>query len=68
MVRLAIDSLVAVKNRIVGIHDTRETEQYDDFIVIELNEYFYVILALPWHRRYEPWIIWQKQRKVFAAY
>ena len=41
-------------------HSTLEDKQYDkDFIVLDLDDKFDVILGLPWLRKYEPWIIWQ---------
>ena len=59
-VRLAIGASVAVKKRVVGILDTLEGKKYDDdFIVLELDDKFDVILGLPWLRRYEPWVSWQ---------
>ena len=40
--------------------NTLEGEQYDDdFIVLDLDDKFDVILGLPWLRRYEPRVSWQ---------
>ena len=40
--------------------NTLEGEQYDDdFIVLDLDDTFDVILGLPWLRRYEPRVSWQ---------
>ncbi|CAI5711096.1 unnamed protein product [Peronospora effusa] len=59
-VRLATGASVTVKKRVVGIHYTLEGKKYDDdFIVLDLDDKFDVILGLPWLRRYEPWVSWQ---------
>ena len=59
-VRLATGASITVKKRVVGIHYTLEGEQYDDdFIVLDLDDKFDVILGLPWLRRYEPSVSWQ---------
>ena len=51
---------ITVEKRVVGIHYTLEGEQYDDdFIVLDLDDKFDVILGLPWIRRYEPRVSWQ---------
>ena len=58
--RLASGASVTVKKRAVGIYYTLEDKQYgDDFIVLDLDDKFDVILGLPWLRKYEPWISWQ---------
>ena len=58
--RLATGASITVEKRVVGIHYTLEGEQYnDDFIVLDLDEKFDVILGLPWLRRYEPRVSWQ---------
>lgn len=47
-VRLATGAYVTVTKRIVGIHYTLEGKQYeDDFIVLDLDDKFDVILGLP---------------------
>ena len=44
----------------MGLHYTLEGEQYDDdFIVLDLDDKFDVILGLSWLRRYEPKVRWQ---------
>ncbi|CAI5720134.1 unnamed protein product [Peronospora farinosa] len=59
-VRLATGASVTVKKRVVGIHYTLEGKKYDDdFIVLDLDDKFDVILGLPWLRWYEPWVSWQ---------
>ena len=59
-VRLATGSSITVKKHVVGVHYTLEDEQYDeDFIVLDLDDKFDVILGLPWLRRYEPRVSWQ---------
>ena len=59
-VRLATGASITVEKRVVGIHYTLEGEQYDDdFIVLDLDDKFDVILGLPWLRRYEPRVSWQ---------
>ena len=58
-VRLATGASISVKKRVVGIHCTLEGEQYDhDFIVLDLDGKFDVILGLSWLRRYELSMIW----------
>ena len=47
-VRLATGALITVKKSVVGIHYTLNDEQYDDdFIVLDLDDKFDVILGLP---------------------
>ncbi|CAI5745401.1 unnamed protein product [Peronospora destructor] len=59
-VRLATGASITVEKRVVGIHYTLEGEQYDDdFIVLDLDDKFDVILGLPWLRKYEPRVSWQ---------
>lgn len=54
-VRVATGASITVMKSVVGIHYTLEDEQYDDeFIVLDLDEKFDVILGLPWLRRYDP--------------
>ena len=46
--------------RVVKFHYTLRDLQYDDdFIVLDLDDKFDVILGLPWLRKYEPRISWQ---------
>ena len=57
--RLATGASISLKKRVVGIHYMLKDEQYDDdFIVLDLNDKFDVILGLPWIRRYEPRVGW----------
>ena len=59
-VRRATGASTTVEKRVVGIHYTLESEQYDDdFIALDLGDKFDVILGLPWLRRYEPRMSWQ---------
>ena len=59
-VRLATGASINVKKRVVRIHYTLDDEQYDDdFFVLDLDDKFYIILGLPWLRRYEPSVSWQ---------
>ena len=59
-VRLATGASVTVMKRVIGIHYTLEDLQYDDdFIVLDLDAKFDVILGIPWLRKYEPRISWQ---------
>ena len=59
-VRLATGASITVKKRVVGIHYTLKGEQYDDdFIVLDLDYKFDVILGLPWLRKYKPRVSWQ---------
>ena len=51
---------IAVMKRVVGFHYTLEDLQYNDnFIVLDLDDKFDVILGLPWLRRYDPRVSWQ---------
>ena len=53
--RLATGASVTVMKRVVGITFTLKGVQYDDdFIILDLDDKFDVILGLPWLRRYEP--------------
>ena len=57
-VRLATCASVTVMKRVVGISHTLKEVQYDDdFIVLDLDDKFDIILGLPWLRRYEPQVI-----------
>ena len=52
-VRLATGTSVIVMKRVVGITYTLKEVQYDDdFIILDLDDKFDVILGLPWLRRY----------------
>ena len=54
-VRLATGASIAVMKSVVGFRYTLKDLQYnDDFIVLDLDDEFDVILGLPWLRRYEP--------------
>ena len=66
---LATGASITVEKRVVGIHYTLEGEQYDDdFIVLDLDDKFDVILGLPWLTRYEPRVSWQHRSvKIPAA-
>ena len=58
--RLVTRTSIAVMKRAVGFHYTFEDLQYnDDFIVLDLDDNFDVILGLPWLKMYEPRVIWQ---------
>ena len=58
-VRLATGASITVMKRVVKIHYTLKEKQYDDdFIVLDLDDKFDVILGLPWLRKYEPRISW----------
>uniref|UniRef100_M4BYH8 RxLR effector candidate protein n=1 Tax=Hyaloperonospora arabidopsidis (strain Emoy2) TaxID=559515 RepID=M4BYH8_HYAAE len=59
-VRLATGALITLMKRVLGLHYTLEDSQNDDdFIVMNLEDKFEVILGLPWFRRYEPRVSWQ---------
>ena len=59
-VRLATGASITVMKRVVKFHYTLRDLQYDDdFIVLDLDDKFDVILGLPWLRKYEPRISWQ---------
>ena len=67
-VRLATGSSATFKKRVVGIHYTLEDKQYnDDFIVLDLDDKFDVILGIPWLRKYEPFINWQDRSVTIPA-
>ena len=58
-VRLATGASVAVMNRVVGITYTLKGVQYDDdFIILDLDDKFDVILGITWLRRYKPQVSW----------
>ena len=60
-VRLATGEYVTVMRRVVGIFYTLKEVQCDhDFIVLDLDNEFDVILGLPWLRRYEPQVRWHR--------
>ena len=57
---LATVASVTVMKRVVGITYTLKGVQYnDDFIILDMDDKFDVILGLPWLRRYEPQVSWQ---------
>ena len=57
-VSLATVASITVEKRVLRIHYTLEGERYDDdFIVLDLDDKFDVILGLPWLRRYNPRVI-----------
>ena len=61
-VRLATGASVTVEKRVIGIRYTLKGKKYDDdFIVLDLDDKFDVILGLPWLRKYEPCVNWQHQ-------
>ena len=48
--------------RVVGIcYTLKEVQYHDDFIVLDLDDKFDVILGLPWLRRYEPQVSWNRR-------
>ena len=59
-VRLTTGASITVMKRVVKFHYTLKDLQYaDEFIVLDLDDKFDVILGLPWLRKYEPRISWQ---------
>ena len=67
-VRLATCASITVKKRVVGIHYTLKSQQYDDdFIVLDLDDKLDVILGLPWLRKYEPRVSWQYRSVTIPA-
>ena len=61
-VRLVTGAFVTVMKRVVGISYTLKEVQYDDdFIVLDMDDKFNVILGLPWLRRYEPQVSWNRR-------
>ena len=60
--RLASGASVIVMKRVVGITYTLKRVQYnDDFIILDLDDKFDVILGLPWLRRYDPQVSWHRR-------
>ena len=60
--RLATGASVTVMKRLVGITYTLKGVQYDDdFIILDLNDKFDVILGLPSLRIYEPKVSWHRR-------
>ena len=61
-VRLTTGASVTVMKRVVCITYTLKGVQYDgDFIILDLDDKFDVILGLPWLRRYEPQVSWHRR-------
>ena len=61
-VRLTTGASVIVMKCVVGIsHTLKEVRYDDDFIVLDLDDKFDVILGLPWLRRYEPQVRWHRR-------
>ena len=59
-VPLATGASINLMKRVVGLHYTLGGLQYDDdFIVLDLNDKFDVILGLSWLRRYETRVSWK---------
>ena len=69
-VRLETGASITLMKRVVGLHYTLEGLQYDDdFIVLDMNDQFDVIVRLPWLKRYELRVSWQHLSvKMPAAY
>ena len=60
--RLATGASVTVIKSVVGITYTLQEVQYDDdFIILDLDDKFDVILDLPWLRRYKPQVSWHRR-------
>ena len=58
----ATGASVTVMKRVVDITYTLKGVQYDDdFIILDLDDKFDVILGLPWLRRYEPQVSWHRR-------
>ena len=67
-VRLATGASITLMKRLVGLHYTLEDLQYDDdFIVLDLDDKFDVILGLLWIRSHEPRVIWQHRTVKISA-
>ena len=61
-VRLATGASLTVMKRVVGITYTLKGVQYnDDFIILDLDDKFDVILGLLSIRRYEPQVSWHRR-------
>ena len=60
--RFATGASVTVMKRVVGITYTLKGVQYnDEFIILDLDDKFGVIIGLPWLRRYEPQVSWHRR-------
>ena len=59
-VRLATGATVTVIKRVVGIitYTLKGVQCNDDFIVLDLDDKFDIILGLPWLIRYESQVSW----------
>jgi hypothetical protein len=68
IVRLATGASVKVMKCVVGLHYTLEGEEYDDeFIVLDLDDKFDIILGLPWLRLRDPQISWRDRSVKISA-
>ncbi|TMW57438.1 hypothetical protein Poli38472_003363 [Pythium oligandrum] len=69
-VRLTTGASVTLMKRVVSLHYTLEGKEYDDdFIVLDLDDKFDVILGLPWLRLHDPLISWgHRSVKMSAAH
>ncbi len=67
-VRLATGATVKVKKRVVGLHYAFRTRQLnDEFIVLDLDDKFDVILGMPWLKKYEPRVCWTDKSIVMKS-
>ena len=61
-VRLATGAVVRLMKRVVGIDYTlKERKLVDDFIILDLDDKFDVILGMPWLKKYEPLVDWSRR-------
>lgn len=67
-VRLATGAVVELNRRVVRMHYAIEELQLDDeFIVLNLDDKFDVILGMPWLVRYQPSVDWLSRSITLAA-
>ena len=61
-VRLATGATVHVKKRVVEVHYTYSgCELHDDFVVLDLDDKFDVILGMPWLTKHQPIVDWKRR-------
>ena len=64
-VRLATGATVHVKKRVVEVHYTFDGKDlHDEFIVLDLDDKFDVILGMPWLTKHQPIVDWKRRSVV----
>lgn len=68
-VRLATGATVHVKKRVVGVHYTFEgNDLHDEFVVLDLDDKFDVILGMPWLTKHQPIVDWKRRSVVLNVH